>query len=170
MLAGLYPGWQGDVLTVAGGAIFPWSSHLEGAKETGPSMLAVHPEGRVYAVNSQGRNVSVIDAATAERKEQFDVQGHDLRLLPGGRLLAVRSREGVRFLDTATNSRVRYLRGYDLRSFRMSASGAYVLAFGEGIASDEDIVLCISATTGEALTLLPDFANPVAVVVDGGGK
>lgn len=161
LVAGWSPGWQGDVLTAAGLGIGLWNNYLESGKTTTPSMLALHPDGLVaYAVNSQGRNVTVIDAVKAERVKQLGVRGRELRLLPGGHVLAVLSRSGIQLMDTTTNTKLEELDVRELRAFELTPDGANAVALGK------ESLLCFDASSGEVLARVTNLEAPVALTFD----
>lgn len=130
-----------------------------------PRMLALRADGRFgYAINSQTRDVTVVEATTAEAVERIGSGGYELRLLPGGHVLAVLSGKGIHLLDTATNKKLRELELHELRSFEIAADGKHAVAIGKRV------VLCLDGTTGEVRARLTDFVDPVAVALEGSGR
>jgi DNA-binding beta-propeller fold protein YncE len=157
---GLAPGWVGDVAPWAGTAMYVVNRHLNASGFT-PRMLAVHPEGHVaYAVNNQGRQVSVVDATTARRLRQIGVRGHELRLLAGGAVLAVISRSEVGFIDTNSNLKLGALDIGELRAFEATPDD------GHAIMLTEKVLVCLKASTGKEVARLSGLEDARAFVFD----
>jgi DNA-binding beta-propeller fold protein YncE len=125
-----------------------------------PAMLAVRLDGRfAYAINSQTKDVTVVDATTAQSVEMIGGGGYALRVLAGG-ALAVVSRDKVQLLDTERNVKTAELELPELRGLAVSPDGAHAVALAKRV------VLCLDGVTGKELARLTDFVSPVDVVFE----
>lgn len=125
-----------------------------------PSMLAVRPDGRfAYALNSQTKDVTIVDAGTADAVEMIGGGGYALRVLAGG-TLAVVSGGKLQLVDTARNVKSEDLDLPDLRGLAVSPGGAHAVALAKRT------VLCVDGVTGKVLARLTDFVNASDVVFD----
>lgn len=128
----------------------PWAFAL-------PTMLAVRPDGRfAYAINPQTKDVTVVDANTAESVEMIGGGGYALKFLAGG-ALAVVSGGKLQLIDTGRNAKTLELDLPDLRGLAVSADGVHAVALAKGI------VLTLDGATGKEVARLTDLVAPVDV-------
>ena len=131
----------------------PWSF-------AAPTMLAVRPDGRfAYALNSQTKDVTIVDASTAEAAEMIGGGGYALKMLAGG-TLAVVSRGKLQLIDTTRNVKSAELELPDLHGLAVSPDGKHA------VAAAKRLVLCLDGVTGQELARLTDFVDPVDVVFE----
>jgi DNA-binding beta-propeller fold protein YncE len=131
----------------------PWSF-------AGPSMLALRPDGRfAYALNSQTKDVTVVDATTGESVAMIGGGGYALKVLAGG-TLAVVSGDKVQLIDTAANAKAEELELADLRGLAVTPEGAHAVALAKRL------VVCLDGVTGKVIGRLTDFVNATDIVFE----
>jgi DNA-binding beta-propeller fold protein YncE len=125
-----------------------------------PTMLAVRPDGRfAYAINSQTKDVTVVDANTAESVEMIGGGGYALKILSGG-AMAVVSGGKLQLVDTAQNAKTAELDLPDLQGLAVSPDGAHALALAKRV------VVLVDGATGKEAARLTDLLSPRDVVFD----
>jgi hypothetical protein len=155
-LAGFYRWWLG----ATGVAIDLADGYSHSARMT-PRMLAVRPDGRfAYAINSQAKDVTVVDAGTAEAAEEIGGGGYELRFLRGGNVLAVLAHSEIHLLDTVENRKITELDVSERRLFESTPNESHIVVLGK------HVVVCLDGATGEELSRLEDFVDPVALAFD----
>jgi DNA-binding beta-propeller fold protein YncE len=121
--------------------------------------LVVRPDGRfAYALDVKNKDVTVVDANTAEAVEKIGGGGRELQLLTGGTAVAAASGSEILLLDTASNKKATVVELPGFRSLVLSPDGAHAVALGERT------VLCLDGTTGKELARLTSFGKPEAVI------
>jgi DNA-binding beta-propeller fold protein YncE len=147
-IMGVMYGRLGDLVTGYGWAF------------AGPTMLAVRPDGRfAYAINSQTKDVTVVDANTAEAVEKIGGGGYALKILSGG-ALAVVSGGKLQLVDTAQNVKTAELDLPDLQGLAVSPDGAHALALAKRV------VVLVDGATGKEAARLTDFLSPSDLVFE----
>jgi YVTN family beta-propeller protein len=125
--------------------------------------LALRPDGKfAYALNSQTNDVTIVDADTGHVVDKVPGGGQALRLFTGGAMLAVRDKDALRFIDTATQKKGEELLfpGSSSVALAFSSDGAHAIAAG-GTA-----VYVLDGTTGKVLARHGDFKRAESVVVE----
>jgi DNA-binding beta-propeller fold protein YncE len=118
---------------------------------TAPSMLAVGPDGRyAYAINSQTKDVTVVDANTAEAVEMIGCGGYALKILGGG-AMAVVSGGKLQLVDTARNTKTAELELPDLQGLAVSPDGAHAIALAKRV------VVLIDGISGKEIARVTDL-------------
>jgi DNA-binding beta-propeller fold protein YncE len=131
----------------------PWAS-------TAPTMLAIRPDGRfAYAINSQTKDVTVVDSSTAEAVEMIGGGGYALKVLAGG-AMAVVSGGKIQIVDTVRNAKTAELELPDLQGLAVSPDGAHAVALAKRV------VVLIDGVSGKETARLTDLLGPRDVVFE----
>jgi DNA-binding beta-propeller fold protein YncE len=126
-----------------------------------PSMLAVRPDGRyAYAINSQTKDVTVVDGATGKSVGMIGGGGYALEPLEGGHVLVEVSGSELRLIDAERNVQAAEIMLPDLRGLFMSPDHSVAVALAK------QVVLVLDGSTGKELARLTDFTSPDAIVFD----
>jgi DNA-binding beta-propeller fold protein YncE len=129
---------------------------------TEPNMLAVRPDGAfAYAVNTQTKDVTVVDGATGKSRGTIGGGGYALELLNGGKFLCEVSGSELRLVDLERNVRAAEVPLNDLRGLFFPKDRSVAVALAKGA------VLVLDGTTGKELARHPDFVSPDAIVFEG---
>jgi DNA-binding beta-propeller fold protein YncE len=151
-LMGVMYGMVGQLVAGVAGYT-PWAFAL-------PTMLAVRPDGRfAYAINPHTKDVTVVDANTAESVEMIGGGGYALKSLSGG-ALAVVSGGKLQLIDTARNAKTAELDLPDLQGLAVSPDGAHAVALAKRV------VVLVDGATGKEAARLTDLLSPSDVVFD----
>jgi hypothetical protein len=130
---------------------------------TAPTMLAVRPDGRfAYAINSQTKDVTVVDGATAEAVEMIGGGGYALKILAGG-AMAVVSGDKIQIVDTVRNTKTAELELPELRGLAVSPDGAHAIATGKRL-------VVVLDGRGEEIARLTDLLGPSDLVFESAGS
>jgi DNA-binding beta-propeller fold protein YncE len=125
--------------------------------------LALRPDGKfAYALNSQTSDVTIVEADTGKIIDKVAGGGQALRLFTGGAMLAVRDKDALRFIDTATQKKGEELLfpGSSSVALAFSSDGAHAIAAG-GTA-----VYVLDGTTGRVRARHVDFKHAESVMVE----
>jgi DNA-binding beta-propeller fold protein YncE len=126
-----------------------------------PSMLAVRPDGRyAYAINSQTKDVTVVDGATGKAVEIISGGGYRLALLKGAQIVVEVSGSELRLIDTERNVKVAEIPLPDLRGLFSSPDRSVAVALAK------QAVLVLDGVSGKQLARLTDFVSPDAVAFE----
>jgi DNA-binding beta-propeller fold protein YncE len=126
-----------------------------------PSMLAVRPDGRyAYAINSQTKDVTVVDGATGKPVEIIAGGGYALKLLKGGQVVVEVSDSGLRLIDTERNAQAAEITLHDLRGLFRSPDQSVAVALAK------QVVLVLDGASGRELARLTDFVSPDGIVFE----
>jgi hypothetical protein len=129
---------------------------------TQPSMLAVRPDGRyAYAINSQTKDVTVVDGATGKSVEMIGGGGYSLELLKDGRFLLEVSGSELRLIDLERNTKAAETPLPDLRGVFFPPDRSV------GVALAKQAVLVLDGSTGKELARLGGFVSPDAIAFEG---
>jgi DNA-binding beta-propeller fold protein YncE len=124
-----------------------------------PAHLQVRPDGRyAYAINQETKDVTVVDADTAQAVEKIGGAGNRLLLLGGPTVVVLGSE--IHLIDAARNVKAGEIRLPHLRGLVLSPTAAVVLA--------ERTVLILDAATGRERARLTDFVEPTDVALRAG--
>jgi DNA-binding beta-propeller fold protein YncE len=129
---------------------------------TEPRMLAVRSDGRfAYAINSQTKDVTVVDTTTGKSQGTIGGGGYALELLNGGQLLYEVSGSELRLIDLDKNAKAGEIPLDDLRGlfFPQDRSVAVALA--------KQTVVVLDGATGKELARPIGFVSPDAIVFHG---
>jgi DNA-binding beta-propeller fold protein YncE len=149
MMGGLY-GWAGM-----------WAAGYSIWIRTGPSMLAVRPDGRyAYAINNQTKDITVVDGTTGKSVEMIGGNGYSLELLKDGRFLFEVSGSELRLVDTERNVKAAEIPLPDLRGLFFPPDRSVAVALAK------QLVLVLDGATGKELARLSDFVSPDAIVFE----
>jgi DNA-binding beta-propeller fold protein YncE len=151
MMGGLY-GWAGM-----------WAAGYSIWIRTGPSMLAVRPDGRyAYAINNQTKDITVVDGATGKSVEMIGGDGYSLELLKDGRFLFEVSGSELRLVDMERNVKAAEIALPNLRGLFFPPDRSV------GVALARQKVLVLDGASGKELARLSDFVSPDAIVFETG--
>jgi DNA-binding beta-propeller fold protein YncE len=125
--------------------------------------LVLRPDGRfAYALNSQTSDVTIVDADTGHVVDKVPGGGRALKLFTSGAMLAVRDKDALRFIDTATQKK-----GDELL---FPGSSSVALAFSpdgtDAVAAGGTAVYVLDGTTGKVRARHLDFKRAESVVVE----
>lgn len=138
----------------AAAGYMPWSY-------TQSKMLAVRPDGGyAYAINSQTKDVTVVDTASGKSKGTIGGGGHALELLKGGRFMYEVSGSELRLIDLEKNAENAEIRLPDLRGLFFPDDRSVAVALAK------QTVLVLEGTTGQELARLTDLTSPAAIVFE----
>ncbi|HSD66884.1 MAG TPA: hypothetical protein VLF95_09295 [Vicinamibacteria bacterium] len=128
---------------------------------TAPSMLAIRPDGRyAYAINSQTKDVTVVDGTTGRSVEAIGGGGYSLEVLEGGRFLVEVSGSELRLFDLERNVKAAEVPLPDLRGLFLSPDRSVAVALAK------QVVLVLDGSTGKELARLAGFVSPDAIVFE----
>jgi DNA-binding beta-propeller fold protein YncE len=126
-----------------------------------PKMLAVRPDGRyAYAINSQTKDVTVVDGATGKSIEMIGGGGYALEPLRGGKVVVETSGSELRLIDTELNVRAAEIPLPDLRGLFSPPDRSIAVALAK------QVVLVLDGATGKPLARLVDFVSPDAIAFE----
>jgi YVTN family beta-propeller protein len=126
---------------------------------TEPRMLALRPDGRyAYAINSQTKDVTVVDTSTGKSEGTIGGGGYALQVLNGGRYLYEVSGSELRLLDLEKNAKAGEIPLSDLRGLFFCEDRSIAVALAK------QVVLVLDGATGHELARATDLASPDAVV------
>jgi hypothetical protein len=129
---------------------------------TEPSMLAVRSDGRfAYAINSQTKDVTVVDTTTGKSQGTIGGGGYALELLNGGRLLYEVSGSELRLIDLDKNAKAGEIPLDDLRGLFFAKDRSVAVALAKST------VLVLDGATGKELARPQGFVSPSAIVFQG---
>ncbi len=129
---------------------------------TAPTMLAVGPDGRfAYAINTQTKDVTVVDGKTADAVEMIGGGGYALKILGGG-AMAVVSGGKIQIVDTVRNTKTAELELPELQGLAVSPDGAH------GVAVARRLVVVLDGT-GKETARVTDLLGPSDLVFDSTG-
>ena len=149
MMGGLY-GWAGM-----------WAVGYSIWIRTGPSMLAVRPDGRyAYAINNQTKDITVVDGATGKSVEMIGGNGYSLELLKDGHSMIEVSGSELRLVDMERNVKAAEIPLPDLRGLFFPPDRSVAVALAR------QVVLVLDGASGKELARLSDFASPDAIVFE----
>jgi YVTN family beta-propeller protein len=121
--------------------------------------VVVRPDSRfVYVLNTQSGDVTAVDAATGTVVIKIGGGGHGLRMLPGGKRLAVMADDLLKLIDAEANQKGPELPMNNLRSVVPTPDETGVLAV-----TDSEVVL-LDAATGGVRARASGFKKAVQVV------
>ena len=130
---------------------------------TAPTMLAVRPDGRfAYAINTQTKDVTVVDGITAETADMIGGGGYALKVLGGG-AMAVVSGDQIQIVDTARNRKTAELELPELRGLAVSPDGAHAVAIAKRL-------VVLMDGRGEEIARLTDLLGPSDLVFESVGS
>jgi DNA-binding beta-propeller fold protein YncE len=153
----LFGNLMGGMFGMAGFLAAGYSPWAFGA----PSMLVVRPDGRYgYAINSQTKDVTVVDGATGKSVEIIGGGGHALELLEGGQVVVVVSGSELRLIDAERNVKAEEIPMPDLRGLWRSPDRSLAVALAK------QVVLVLDGTTGKPLARLTDFVGPDVIAFE----
>ncbi len=128
---------------------------------TMPKMLAVRPDGRyAYAINSQTKDVTVVDTATGKSQGTIGGGGYALEPLSGGRFLFEVSGSELRLIDLEKNAKAGEISLPDLRGLFFSQDRSVAVALAK------QAVLVLDGASGKELARLTDLASPDTIVFE----
>src|SRR4029453_1374415 len=123
--------------------------------------LAVGPDGRyAYAINSQTKDVTVVDTATGKSQGTIGGGGYALEALSGGRFLFVVSGSELRLIHPEKNTKAGEISLPDLRGLFFSKDRSVAIALAK------QAVLVLDGANGKELARLADLARPAAIGVE----
>jgi DNA-binding beta-propeller fold protein YncE len=125
--------------------------------------LALRPDGKfAYALNSQTSDVTIVEADTGKIIDKVPGGGQVLELFTGGAMLAVRDKDALRFIDTATQKKGEELTfpGSSSVSLAFSSDGAHAIAAG-GTA-----VYSLDGVSGKVRARHADFKHAESITVE----
>jgi DNA-binding beta-propeller fold protein YncE len=126
-----------------------------------PRMLAVRPDGRYgYAINSQTKDVTVVDGATGKSVEIIGGGGYALELLKGGQVVVEVSGSELRLIDAERNVKAAEITLPNLRGLFSSPDHSVAVALAK------QVVLVLDGSSGKELARLTDFISPDAIVFE----
>lgn len=128
---------------------------------TAPRMLALRGDGRyAYAVNSQTKDVTVVDTATGRSQGTIGGGGYALEVLQDGLSMVEVSNSELRLIDLENNTKAGETPLPDLRGlfFPKDRSVAVALA--------KQVVLVLDGTSGREIARFTDFVSPDAIVFE----
>ena len=126
---------------------------------TEPRMLAVRPDGAfAYAINSQTKDVTVVDGATGKSQGTIGGGGYSLEVLKGGKFLYEVSGSELRLIDLEKNVKAGEIPLNDLRGLFLPNDRSVAVALAKGA------VLVLDGVTGKELARHMDFVSPDAIV------
>jgi DNA-binding beta-propeller fold protein YncE len=131
---------------------------------TEPKMLAVRPDGRyAYAINTQTKDVTVVDTTNGKSVDTIGGGGYALELLNGGAFLYQVSGSELRLIDLQRNAKAGEISLPDLRGLFFSRDRSVAVALAK------QTVVLLDGTTGKELARLGDLTSPDAVVFESRG-
>jgi hypothetical protein len=128
------------------------------------SSVVVRPDGKfAYALNTQTKDVTVVDVATASVVSKEAAKGHTLALFPNGAKIAVLGKDELRLFDTQTQ-----LPGEPLRfEGAMSVSLVFTRDGQTALAYGGSGLYILDAATGAVRAQVPGVAGVDSVMFEG---
>ncbi|PYQ15107.1 MAG: hypothetical protein DMF80_10690 [Acidobacteria bacterium] len=140
----------------SGGGLFYYDVYQVGRAVTS---IVVRPDSRfVYVLNTQSGDVTVADSANGQVVDKLAGGGSGLRLLPGGKRVAVLASDQLKLIDAEANRKGPELAMDKLRSLAPSPDDKFVLAL-----TDSQVVT-LDPATGEVRGRATGFKKAVQVV------